>query len=236
MSGAIRLAAEACLRSGAGLVHVATHPSHAHYINAIRPEIMVRGIEKSEDLNDLLSKVTTIILGPGLGQSKWARELFAHVINAKQPIIMDADALNILSEKPIKKDNWILTPHPKEASRLLHISSQEIELDRYSNSEKMQYKYGGVSILKGAGSLITNGSETFVCNSGNPGMSTGGMGDVLSGIIGALVAQGLDLFNAATIGVELHAQAADLAAENGEIGMLASDLFPHLRTELNRVK
>ena len=233
MSGAIRLASEACLRSGAGLVHVATHPSHANYINATRPEIMVKGVEKPQGLDDLLSKVNTIVLGPGLGKSKWARDLFMHLMNASQPIIMDADALNILSENPIRKDNWILTPHPKEASRLLNNTAQEIESDRYLNNEKMQRKYGGVCILKGAGSLINNDSETLVCTSGNPGMSSGGMGDILSGIIGALVAQGLDLFDAATIGVELHAQAADLAAKKGEIGMLASDLFPHLRTLLN---
>ncbi|WP_299870734.1 NAD(P)H-hydrate dehydratase [uncultured Cocleimonas sp.] len=233
MSGAIRLAAEACLRSGAGLVHVATHPSHAHYINATRPEMMVKGVEEPHELDELLAKVNTIVLGPGLGKSQWARDLFTYVVNSNHPMIIDADALNLLSETPIKKDNWILTPHPKEASRLLNITAKEIESDRYSNIEKMQQKYGGVSILKGAGSLINNGSETFVCTNGNPGMSSGGMGDVLSGIIGALVAQGIDIFDAATIGVELHAQAADLAAENGEIGMLASDLFPHLRTLLN---
>ena len=233
MSGAIRLAAEACLRSGAGLVHLATNPSHAHYINATRPEMMVRGIEKPKDMDELLTKANTIVLGPGLGKSKWARDLFTHAMNASQPIIMDADALNILSENPTKKDNWILTPHPKEASRLLKTTVQEIESDRFAKIEKMQQKYGGVCILKGAGSLINNGSETLVCTAGNPGMSSGGMGDVLSGIIGALVAQGLDLFAAATMGVELHAQAADLAAEKGEIGMLASDLFPHLRALLN---
>ncbi len=97
MSGAIRLAAEACLRSGAGLVHVATHPSHAHSINATRPEIMVKSVEKPKDLNELLNKVNTVVIGPGLGQSKWARDLFAHTVRASQPIIMDADALNILS-------------------------------------------------------------------------------------------------------------------------------------------
>jgi len=147
---------------------------------------------------------------------------------------MDADALNILSENPIKKDNWILTPHPKEAARLLQSDAQEIESDRYSNIEKMHQKYGGAIVLKGAGSLINNGVDTLVCTTGNPGMSSGGMGDVLSGIIGALVGQGLDLFDAAATGVELHAQTADLAAEKGEIGMLASDLFPHLRLLLNK--
>jgi NAD(P)H-hydrate epimerase len=233
MSGAIRLAAEACLRSGAGLVHVATHPSHAHYINATRPEMMVKGVEDPQELDELLAKATTIVLGPGLGKSPWARQLFTHAINASQPIIMDADALNLLSEQPIKKDNWILTPHPKETSRLLQTTTKEIESDRFSSSKKMHCKYGGAIILKGAGTLISNGSETFVCTHGNPGMSSGGMGDVLSGIIGALVAQGLDIFDAATVGVELHAHAADLAAENGEIGMLASDLFPHLRALLN---
>ncbi len=233
MSGAIRLAAEACLRSGAGLVHVATHPSHARYINATRPEIMVQGIERPQALDKLLSKVNTIVLGPGLGKSTWGRNLFAHIITTQQPLVMDADALNILSENPIKKDNWILTPHPKEASRLLNTTTHKVESDRYAAVEKMSHKYGGACILKGAGSLINNGTETFVCTAGNPGMSSGGMGDVLSGIIGALIAQGLKLSDAAITGVELHAQAADLAAKNGEIGMLASDLFPHLRALLN---
>ncbi len=233
MSGAIRLAAEACLRTGAGLVHVATDPSHSQFINAIRPEIMVNGIEINSDLDELLARTNTIVIGPGLGKSEWAKDLFKHVLKTAKPIVMDADALNILSENPIKKDNWILTPHSKEASRLLNTTAQKIEFDRYSNIEKIQQKYGGVCILKGAGSLINNGSETLVSTAGNPGMSSGGMGDVLSGIIGALLAQGLTLFDAATVGVELHAQAADLAAEKGEIGMLASDLFPHLRALLN---
>ena len=240
MSGAIRLAAEAALRCGAGLVSVATHPSHSAILNIGRPEIMVHGILQASALKPLIDKATVIVLGPGLGLSEWSRSLFSESLETDLPVVLDADALNLLAEQNHQialKENWVITPHPKEMSRLLKTSTDEIETDRFkSNNECVQTKgckSGGVSILKGAGTLISNKHTTLVCNKGNPGMATGGMGDVLSGIIAAMLAQGLSLFDAASTGVYLHATAADIAAKDGERGMLASDLFPHLRNLIN---
>jgi len=238
MPGAIHLAAEASLRCGAGLVSVATHPSHADYLNMTRPEMMVHAVHQISALEPLLEKATAIVIGPGLGTSVWARELLSATLLTNKPIVVDADALNLLSESQQstlmkQHDNWILTPHPKEASRLLGLTTQAVEADRYQSVEKTAQKWGGVCVLKGAGSLICDGNKTAVCNAGNPGMASGGMGDVLSGIIVALLAQDLTLFDAAATGTYLHAKAADFAAKNGERGMLASDLFPYLRMLIN---
>ncbi len=263
MQGAIRLAAEAALRCGSGLVSVATHPTHSTNLNLGRPEIMVHGIAQASALKPLIEKATVIVIGPGLGLSEWSKSLFVETISSNLPTVLDADALNLLADEnnAIKpKENWILTPHPKEMSRLLGISTAEVENDRFKynlacieaktesrgtaettkerndadpQGEVKPNQSGGVSILKGAGTLISNKHNTFVCNQGNPGMASGGMGDVLSGVIAAMLAQGLSLFNAASAGVYLHATAADLAAENGERGLLASDLFSHLRTLVN---
>ena len=244
MTGAIRLAAEAALRCGTGLVSVATHPSHATTLNLGRPEIMVHGIAQAAALKPLLEKASVIVIGPGLGLSDWSKSLFAEAITSNLPTVIDADALNLLAEnylaenKTIQlKENWILTPHPKEMSRLLDKSTADIEADRFNSNiecvKEKTNKSGGVSILKGAGTLISNKHKTVVCTKGNPGMSSGGMGDVLSGVIGAMLAQGLSLFDAASVAVYLHASAADLAAKDGEKGLLASDLFPHLRALVN---
>jgi len=239
MTGAIRLAAEAALRCGTGLVSVATHPSHATTLNLGRPEIMVHGIAQAVALKPLLEKASVIVIGPGLGLSDWSRSLFTETITSDLPTVIDADALNLLAENnTVKlKENWILTPHPKEMSRLLDKSTADIEANRFnSNIECVKGKTlesGGVSILKGAGTLISDKHKTVVCTKGNPGMSSGGMGDVLSGVIAAMLAQGLSLFEAASVGVHLHASAADLAAKDGEKGLLASDLFPHLRSLVN---
>jgi NAD(P)H-hydrate epimerase len=239
MSGAIRLSAEAGLRSGAGLVSVATHPGHADFVNMKRPEFMASAIHNPKDLEPLIAKASVLAIGPGLGQTEWAHALLSQILKSEKPKILDADALNLLSTldaSSVRNDNWILTPHPAEASRLLGIETTQIEHDRYRNIAKMHKKWGGVILLKGAGSLVFNGIETNVCMAGNPGMASGGMGDVLTGVIASLVAQGLTLQNAATCGVYLHATAGDLAAKQGEIGMLASDLFPFLRSLVNNFR
>lgn len=271
MSGAIRLCAEAALRSGAGLVTIATHPSHAAFLNLHRPEIMVNPVNQPDELLPLMEKASVIVIGPGLGKSTWAQNLLALVLVSDKPKVLDADALNILAEHhispgprprvdfspysgspigkinaamqneiPNRNDHWILTPHPAEAARLLITKTSLIERDRFQSVELLQQRLGGVCVLKGAGSLITNGNKTMVCQSGNPGMASGGMGDVLSGIIAALVAQnrqhkrqGLSLFEAAMAATYIHGKAADLSAQQGERGMIASDLFPFIRQLVN---
>jgi NAD(P)H-hydrate epimerase len=147
---------------------------------------------------------------------------------------VDADALNLLAKKPIVRKSWILTPHPGEAARLLKITPQDVQQDRMSALQALQTFYDGVCMLKGAGSLISAPHQLpALCDTGNPGMATGGMGDVLSGVIGGLVAQGIPLADATKLGVCMHATAGDLAAIDGERGMVALDLMPYLRKLAN---
>lgn len=233
-SGAALLAGEAALRVGAGLVSIATRLEHAGLMNLNRPELMCHGVENSDQLAALLVKSTVVVLGPGLGQSDWARELFMTTIKAQKPLIIDADGLNLLARSPVKNPGWILTPHPGEASRLLNCSTVEIQQDRFASVSAIQSKYDGIAVLKGAGTLIASPDEIAVSTTGNPGMSSGGMGDVLSGVIAGLLAQKFSLNYAAQQGVYSHGKAAELATEkDGERGLLASDLLPYLRLLVN---
>jgi NAD(P)H-hydrate epimerase len=233
-SGAARLAGEAALRVGAGLVSVATRTEHAGLMNLNRPELMCHGVSSAAQLALLLEKASVVVVGPGLGQSDWAKELFMATIKAQKPLIIDADGLNLLARSPVTNPDWILTPHPGEAARLLSCSTAEIQQDRFASVSAIRAKYDGIAILKGAGTLIACRDEIAVSTTGNPGMASGGMGDVLSGVIAGLLAQGLSLKNAAQQGVYLHGLAADLAAEkDGERGLLASDLMPYLRVLVN---
>lgn len=233
-AGSVRLAAEAALRVGAGLVSVATHPQHASMLSVGRPEVMFHAVQSKGQLGDLLEKATVIVLGPGLGMRHWGKALFSVAKEVNKPLLIDADGLNLLAEKPFKKSNWILTPHPGEAGRLLHSSTHHVQKNRLTAVKKLQHQFGGVVVLKGAGTLVM-GEDTIVseCQAGNPGMATAGMGDVLSGVIGGLLAQQIPLEAAAKLGVLIHAMAGDLAAQQGERGMIATDLMPHLRQWVN---
>ena len=234
MSGAARLAAEAAARCGAGLVSVATRAVHAPVLNAGRPELMVHAVERAAELGPLLGRATVVVIGPGLGRDAWSQQLLGRVLESERPLVVDADALNLLAQDRLHRGNWILTPHPGEAARLLARSSAEIQRDRFTALEGMVAEYGGSVVLKGAGSLIGDAAAGMrLCAHGNPGMASGGMGDVLSGVLGALLAQGLPRFEAACAGVWLHAVAADRAARRGERGLLARDLLPWLRTLVN---
>jgi NAD(P)H-hydrate epimerase len=233
-SGAARMAGEAALRVGAGLVGIATRPEHSGLMNLGRPELMCHGVETAEQLSVLLAKADVVVVGPGLGQSVWAQALFDAAINSGKPLIVDADGLNLLANSFRTNPAWILTPHPGEAARLLKCSTADIQQDRFASASAIQAKYGGIAILKGAGTLIASGQELAVSNTGNPGMASGGMGDVLAGVIAGLVTQGLSLQDAAQQGVYNHGLAADLAAaKDGERGLLASDLMPYLRQLVN---
>ena len=233
-SGAIRLAGEAALRCGAGLVSIASRAAHCGLLNIGRPELMCHGVENSAQLQPLLDKASVVVIGPGLGQDDWSQDLFNRLLDIDKPCVFDADALNMLAKSPCLRHNWLLTPHPGEAARLLGCSNQDVAVDRFVAVQKIQAQYGGVCVLKGAGSLITNNDATFVATTGNPGMASGGMGDVLAGMLGALLAQGLSVMDAAKLAVYTHGEAADwLAKEYGERGLLASDLFPKIREFLN---
>lgn len=233
-SGAALMAAMAAARMGAGLVSVATRKQHAAVLNAIQPEIMCHPVEDSQALSILINRATVIALGPGLGQSEWAKLLFNIIIKSKKMIVMDADGLNLLSQDSEKSDDWVLTPHPGEAARLLNVENKQVQGNRLLAAHSIQQKYGGIVVLKGAGSIIDDGVHAPIINqSGNPGMATGGMGDILTGMIAGLIAQHYDLKDAVTLAVTIHGAAADLAAEAGEIGMMATDLLPFIRKIMN---
>lgn len=245
--GAALMAGMSAARSGAGLVSVATHPYHCAAFLARCPELMVKGIEESEELVNLVCAASVVVLGPGLGQSDWSRlcmKLTLETLSRQPaPLIMDADALNLLSQGVGKAelshvDDVILTPHPGEAARLLNINNADIQSDRVSAVRKLQQSYAGISILKGAGTLIcyTRGERQQVdqCAHGNPGMASGGMGDVLSGILGSMLAQGFSAVDSARLGVCIHSKAADLQAKlSGERGLLATDLLDSVRLLVN---
>lgn len=233
MPGAVRLAGEAAARAGAGLVSVATHPDHAPLLPQARPELMVHGVVAPADLAPLLTRATVLAVGPGLGQGDWGRTLLGRLLETGLPMVVDADALNLLAEEPANRDDWVLTPHPGEAARLLGRDSASVQSDRLAAAREIQARFGGVCVLKGAGTVIRDADATAVCTGGNPGMASGGMGDVLTGIIAGLLAQGLAPAQAARIGVCAHAEAADRAARGGERGLLASDLLAELRGVVN---
>lgn len=235
MGGAARLAGEAALRIGAGLVTLATRPEHAAALTASRPELMCHGISNPRELGPLLRRANAIAVGPGLGRSAWGRALLAAVLDARCPLIVDADAVNLLADEPAHRHDWVLTPHPGEAARLLGEETREIQQDRFVAAAGVMASFGGTCVLKGAGTIVHGPCDgVFVCTAGNPGMACGGMGDILTGVIAGLVAQGLSPEIAARAGVMLHAAAGDAAAaEGGERGLIATDLFPHLRRLAN---
>ena len=228
MPGAPILAAEAAFSVGAGLVTVATRPEHTLAVTTRRPEALVCGISDAKQLKPLLARATVIVLGPGLGQSAWSHSLFEAALKTTLPVIVDADALRLLAMHPKENERWLLTPHPGEAASLLNKTVSEIQADRLQALKQLRYRYGGAVVLKGAGSLIVNTrDQVFVCSAGHPAMATAGMGDVLSGVLGGLVAQGLSLNEAAPMGVYAHAYAGEKAAI-GRRSVLASDLGAYL--------
>lgn len=236
--GAASMAAEASLRAGSGLTSVATQPQHVSNILARCPEIMACGVVSGQQLEPLLDKPSVLVVGPGLGRSAWSEQLLQKAVATGLPMVLDADALNIVADGRVVKTTghtWVLTPHTGEAARLLNTTVAEIEANRYSAVQKIQEKYNAVVLLKGPGTLIASANQiTKVCPYGNPGMATAGMGDLLSGIIGGLIAQGLSLQDAAELGCCLHSAAADkLVDDAGYRGIAASDLLPYLQKLLN---
>lgn len=232
--GAAIIAAQAALRSGAGMVSLATRPEHVSAALSRCPELMVCGVTSGQELEPWLARPSVLVIGPGLGRSAWSEQMLQQAMATDLPMVVDADALNILAEgrvaPPPVRDHWLLTPHPGEAGRLLGCNTAEIEVDRFTAVRTLRERWGGTALLKGAGTLISSaGHLPGVVTGGNPGMASGGMGDLLSGILGGLVAQGLSLPEAAHLGACVHAEAGDLAAaEQGERGLLATDLLPLL--------
>jgi NAD(P)H-hydrate epimerase len=234
MAGAARLAGEAALRVGSGLVTVATKPENVAAIAANRPELICRAVTHAAELQSLLERADVVAIGPGLGQDEWAHEMMRGVSACNKPSVLDADALNSLAQHPRKNSSWVLTPHPGEAGRLLGTSAGEVQSDRLHAVTQICERYGGVIVLKGAGTLVVDGHDLpRICDRGNPGMASPGMGDVLTGVIAGILAQRTDPVAAARAGVLIHATAGDMAAHRGERGLIASDLFNYLPTCAN---
>lgn len=236
MGGAIILAAEAALRTGVGLVRVATRKAHVEALLTRRPEAMVSAVDHRNALMPLLDWADAVIVGPGLGQQVWAEQMLHACLASGKPLLIDADALNLLAAQATERlpEGSVITPHPGEASRLLAtgsraLSSSSVQQDRFFCAQQLREIYGAAVVLKGNGSLVFGAQRQALCVDGNPGMASGGMGDVLSGITGALLAQGLSGDDAAALAVVLHARAGDQAAARiGERGLLAADLVPYI--------
>jgi NAD(P)H-hydrate epimerase len=233
--GAVQMAGTAALRCGAGLVSVATRAAHVGALNTARAELMAHGVEDLESLQPLLARADVVALGPGLGQGDWGRALWRAALQAGKPLLLDADGLNLLAAQPRRLGMpAVLTPHPGEAARLLGSDIATVQADRFAAARTLAARHAAVVALKGSGTVIADADgRAAVCPWGNPGMASGGMGDVLSGVVAALMGQGLAPWPAACLGVGLHARAGDRAARDGERGLLASDLFVYLRALVN---
>lgn len=228
--GAPVLAALGALRVGAGLVTVASHRDHIISLNSHYPELMATAIDEPQNLIPLLSRATVVVLGPGLGRTGWSNKVYDLVINCSQPLVLDADALFFLANKKTQRNNWVLTPHPGEAATLLQQTKPIANSERTEAIQQLINSFQATVVLKGKGSLVGSPNAAIeICVAGNPGMASGGMGDLLSGIIAGLIAQGLNLDTATKLAVVLHATAGDLAAKAGQRGLIATDLLPFVR-------
>jgi len=228
--GSITLSAQSALRCGAGLVSLATRPEHVPVALTRLPEVMTLGVSSANQLMGALDQASVVVVGPGLGQAAWGRSLLSAAAQAKMPQVWDADALNLLSNAGFTVPaGAVLTPHPGEAARLLGVSTAQVQADRPAAARALVKKYSVVCVLKGAGTLIAGlQGELALCTHGHPAMATAGLGDVLAGVVGALLAQGMSAFDAACLAVWLHARAGEQQGQLGR-GLAASDLIPAIR-------
>lgn len=229
--GAGIMAAEAASRAGAGLVSLATRPEHVTAALTRCPSLMVKGVTHGSELPVLLQKADVVVCGPGIGQSAWGQQMLQQVVASGKPRVLDADALNIMAGRArAPEGNQVLTPHPGEAARLLGCEVRDVEADRVRSAVRLQQQWGGIVLLKGAGTVIATGEEVpAIIPGSNPGMATGGMGDVLSGILGAFLSQVPPARKAVISAAALHLAAANRAAQElGYMGLLPSDVIAAL--------
>jgi hydroxyethylthiazole kinase-like uncharacterized protein yjeF len=237
MPGAVRLAAEAALRVGAGLVTVASLPEHLCVVGQ-RPELMFHALHGAADVPAAVGEADVIVIGPGLGRSEWARAVLDATFAARgsqQGLVVDADALNLIAggHGPQRCEDWVLTPHPGEAARLLGVGTQKIQQDRMASLAALCQRRGGTIVLKGSATLVGRANEVpWLCDRGNPGMAVPGMGDVLTGAIAGVLAQSGSAFESAAAAVYAHALAGDRCAEQGIRGVLALEVARELRAVL----
>lgn len=234
MAGAALLATEAALRSGAGLVSLASRADTVSTVLLRRPEVMAHNVTHASILAPLLQATDVVVVGPGLGQDDWAAGLLGQVLDARIPTVIDADALNLINQVAGEQSlhsGCILTPHPGEAASLLGLSTREVMADRFHACRMLAERWNAVTVLKGAGTVIAEagGQRVAVCPCGNPGMATAGSGDVLAGIMGTLLAQVHSAPRAAALGCCIHAIAGDrVAAKRGMAGLVAADIIDEL--------
>ena len=228
--GAVLLSAQSALRSGAGLVSLATRSEHVPAALARLPEVMALGAHSANQLMGLLEQASIVVVGPGLGQAAWGRSLLSAAANAPRPQVWDADALNLLSKGGLRVPaGSVITPHPGEAARLLGLSTLEVQADRAAAARALSKKYAVVAVLKGAGTLIASPEGQMArCDQGHPAMASAGLGDVLAGLIGALLAQGMSAYDGSCLAVWLHAAAGERQGKLGR-GLAASDLIVAIR-------
>lgn len=234
MGGAALLMAESALRAGSGLVSVGTREEHVAAAQSRRPEIMTHGVRSANELRVMVEKADVLVVGPGLGQGPWGRSLLSAMAIADRPQVWDADALNLLASGNVKlPEDTVITPHPGEAARLLDASTRDIQADRFGAARALAERFGACVVLKGAGTLIAApDGKLSVCDRGHPAMAGSGLGDVLAGLIGALRAQGMNAYDAACLGVWLHACAGERIGQAEGRGLAASDLPTFIRTVL----
>ena len=231
--GAALLSSKAAIKIGAGLVSLATRSEHLQAALSFAPEVMTKPVDSGQSLENYLDSPTVICLGPGLGKDYWSEQMIYKSLENthknKTPILIDADGLNLLPEfskkLPLPK-KIVLTPHLGEAARLLNTSVEKVKKNRVSAAKRISNKYNSVVVLKSHETLICKEDKIYICDKGNPGMATAGMGDVLSGMISGLIAQKLSLFEAACLGVDLHARAGDIySKKNNQQSLLPTDII-----------
>jgi hydroxyethylthiazole kinase-like uncharacterized protein yjeF len=242
MTGAAALAALAALRAGAGAVTLAT-PRSVQPVLAARcsPEIMTWPLPETpggamssaavDPLRDLARRMTSLAIGPGLSTNPDTSLAVQRLVSAVQaPMVVDADGLNSLAGAEVALDNAagarIITPHAAELGRLTRLSVEQIQAHRRQIAESFAQSHKCIVVLKGAGTVVTNGASTYVNQTGNPGMATAGSGDVLTGMLAGLLAQGFNSMDASCLAVYLHGRAGDLAAQfKGEVSLIAGDII-----------
>lgn len=236
MGGAALLAASAALHAGVGKITVLTRAEHISGFLARQPELMVVAVNQGDDISSWLSQADAIVLGPGLGRKAWGQCLFEHTLATDKPLLCDADGIYWYRQQDCspRRASTVFTPHPGEAASLLGVNNSWVQQHRLSAVEKLVNKLAATVVLKGNGTLISRAqAEPLVLSCGNPGMAVAGMGDVLSGIIGALSCQGLTAEVAAFWGAWWHGYTADqLALRRGQVGLLPTDVISTLRESL----
>jgi len=240
--GAGIMSSESGLKTGTGLVRLLTRKSHVSASLTRNPEVMVSGADNAQDIEANLEWPDAVVAGPGMFLNYWSEQILYKLLftiaDKGTPTLLDAGALRLLCLKAFSKINlhsdMVLTPHPGEAAEMLKVTTNEIQINRIQSAKALQKKYGCIIVLKGNGTIICNENDVYLCSSGGPELAVAGSGDILSGVIGSLIAQGLTPFEAAKTGVVIHALAGEeFANDVGKIGLAAGELISYIRKFLN---